>query len=445
MFPITPREVPRRSAADPCSHTPSVPSGTTAPARPLRILMLAPEPFFEPRGHAVQRVSPDQGAGRAGPSRRSRHLSVRRGRRRCRTCASSDRRAAVRRAGCRSARRSTKLVLDVLLAVTALRQAMARALRPRPFARRGRRRSACGSRRRLGIPHLYDMHSSLPQQLTNFRFARAALLRGCSRSWRTASVLGSEVVDHDLPGAAGHVDAHGRRRPRRADRERDGRRRREPPPVPAGGRPRAQWGIEADAPLLLYTGTFEPYQGLDLLLEAVGAAGADASRTRASLIVGGGPEQVEAARARAAAPARTAVFTGQRPRARFPHFVEACDILASPRISGTNTPLKIYSYLRSGRPIVATNLLTHTQVLDRETAVLVDAEAAARSRPRSRGCSTIRRSAPRLAARGAASAPRDALQPRRPTSRARGWRLRARSTAARVRGARASAGSRRSA
>ena len=39
--------------------------------------------------------------------------------------------------------------------------------------------------KRLGIPHLYDMHSSLPQQLTNFRFARSRCCDGRSRSWRT--------------------------------------------------------------------------------------------------------------------------------------------------------------------------------------------------------------------------------------------------------------------
>ena len=40
---------------------------------------------------------------------------------------------------------------------------------------------------------------------------------------------------------------------------------------------------------------------------------------------------------------------------------------------GTNTPLKIYQYLRSGRPIVATRLLTHTQVLDDDVAILTEA------------------------------------------------------------------------
>ena len=48
-------------------------------------------------------------------------------------------------------------------------------------------------------------------------------------------------------------------------------------------------------------------------------------------------------------------------------------MLVSPRSRGTNTPLKIYQYLRSGRPIVATRLLTHTQVLDDDVAILTGA------------------------------------------------------------------------
>jgi len=47
-------------------------------------------------------------------------------------------------------------------------------------------------------------------------------------------------------------------------------------------------------------------------------------------------------------------------------------VLVSPRSRGKNTPLKIYQYLRSGTPIVATNLLTHTQVLDATVAELTD-------------------------------------------------------------------------
>ena len=49
----------------------------------------------------------------------------------------------------------------------------------------------------------------------------------------------------------------------------------------------------------------------------------------------------------------------------------------SPRSRGTNTPLKIYQYLRSGRVIVATRLLTHTQVLAEDNAILTEATPVA--------------------------------------------------------------------
>jgi glycosyltransferase involved in cell wall biosynthesis len=92
------------------------------------------------------------------------------------------------------------------------------------------------------------------------------------------------------------------------------------------------------------------------------------------LVVGGEPAQVEQARASAksAGAGDVMVFTGQQPAREIPAFIAASDLLVSPRIRGTNTPLKIYSYLRSGKPIVATNLLTHTQVLTPDIARLVD-------------------------------------------------------------------------
>jgi glycosyltransferase involved in cell wall biosynthesis len=67
------------------------------------------------------------------------------------------------------------------------------------------------------------------------------------------------------------------------------------------------------------------------------------------------------------------IFAGQRPAEEIPRFLDAADVLVSPRSTGTNTPLKIYQYLRSGRPIVATRLLTHTQVLDDQVAFLTPA------------------------------------------------------------------------
>jgi glycosyltransferase involved in cell wall biosynthesis len=47
-------------------------------------------------------------------------------------------------------------------------------------------------------------------------------------------------------------------------------------------------------------------------------------------------------------------------------------VLVSPRCRGENTPFKIYTYLASGRPLVATRIPTHTQLLDDTLAWLVE-------------------------------------------------------------------------
>jgi glycosyltransferase involved in cell wall biosynthesis len=96
------------------------------------------------------------------------------------------------------------------------------------------------------------------------------------------------------------------------------------------------------------------------------------------VLAGGRPDQVERARARARAAGIDAatVFAGERPAPEIPSYLLASNVLVSPRSRGTNTPLKIYQYLRSGKPIVATRLLTHTQVLSDDTAILTGPTAA---------------------------------------------------------------------
>lgn len=263
-----------------------------------------------------------------------------------------------------------KIVLDVLLTVTALRVAF--------FS--GQRYDAIHSHeeagvlgvwlsRRLGIPHLYDMHSSLPQQLANFRYSKSRVLRWVFDRAEHQMVHGSQVVITICQDLQDTVHAMGV-----GDRavliENVMGGDVEPTEGPGRDALRATWGLSPTQPVVLYTGTFEKYQGLDLLIDASVRLAADVPDV-AVLVVGGSPDQVEETRARAARAGAPLVFVGQRPPHDIPHFVDACDVLVSPRISGTNTPLKIYSYLRSGRPIVATNLRTHTQVLSDASAVLV--------------------------------------------------------------------------
>lgn len=128
-----------------------------------------------------------------------------------------------------------------------------------------------------------------------------------------------------------------------------------------------------DAPVIMYVGNLEPYQGLDLLLD--GLARLDLATTPARLVVvGGATEHIEAYREYTdrLGLADHVTFLGPMPVSELGTLLRSATITASPRTQGRNTPMKIYSYLDSGRPLLATRLATHTQVLDDDIAMLVD-------------------------------------------------------------------------
>jgi glycosyltransferase involved in cell wall biosynthesis len=138
---------------------------------------------------------------------------------------------------------------------------------------------------------------------------------------------------------------------------------------------RASLGLDAATPMVLYTGTFEPYQGLDLLFAAARLVQRERPDVR-FVLAGGKPDQVARAKAQLETSGTDGmIFTGEQPADTIPSYLDAADVLVSPRSTGTNTPLKIYQYLRSGRVIVATRLLTHTQVLSDEVAILTEPTA----------------------------------------------------------------------
>jgi len=335
----------------------------------VRILMLAPEPFFEPRGTPFSEYHRIKALGELGhhvdlvtyPIGRDVELPNLR-------IFRSLRPPFVRKV--RIGPSITKLVLDALMLLTIARRVWSE------------RYDAIHSHEEMGligvwlsrwlrIPHPYDMHSSLPQQLSNFKYSRSALLRNALVWAEDQMVRKSEVVITICQELQDTVTGMGIDRSLLIENVMGGDV--DEPPSRSPIEIRRAWGIAGQAPLALYTGTFEAYQGVDMLIEAA-ALVAKARPDARVLVVGGEPAQVESAKARAqaAGAAGVMIFTGQQPAKEIPGFVQASDLLVSPRIRGTNTPLKIYSYLRSGKPIVATNLLTHTQVLTPAIARLVD-------------------------------------------------------------------------
>ena len=227
----------------------------------------------------------------------------------------------------------------------------------------------------LRIPHLYDMHSSLPQQLTNFAFSRSNLIRHAFLAIERLMITRSRVVIVICPSLEETVRAIAPQARTVLIENAPGSSEEEATTDQAAA-VRRFLGLDASAPMVLYTGTFEAYQGLDLLFDAMAIV--RASRPDACLVLAGGkPDQVARARQRVHAAGMDAatVFAGERPAEEIPAYLLAADVLVSPRSRGTNTPLKIYQYLRSGKPIVATRLLTHTQVLTDDTAVLTGTTA----------------------------------------------------------------------
>jgi glycosyltransferase involved in cell wall biosynthesis len=334
----------------------------------VRILMIAPEPFFEPRGtpfsefhriraltglgHQVDLVTYPFGRDVSMPG-----LRVFR----------SLRPPFMRRVGIGPT--LAKLPLDLLLTLSVLRRAIST------------RYDAIHSHEEGGligvlvaallrVPHLYDMHSSLPQQLTNFAFSQSRAIRRVFLSVERVMIRRSRVVIVICPSLQETV--------RRIDPDArvilienaPGSSEDRATPEQAAA-VRREFRLPAATPVVLYTGTFEAYQGLDLLFEAMAHVQVSVPEARL-LLAGGQPGQVDQARrqARAAGIDAITIFAGERPSAEIPAYLLASDVLVSPRSRGTNTPLKIYQYLRSGRPIVATRLLTHTQVLSDDTAIL---------------------------------------------------------------------------
>lgn len=229
----------------------------------------------------------------------------------------------------------------------------------------------------FGFRLIYDMHSSLPQQLTNFQFTTSKLLIGLFRRLEDAALAAADVVITICPDLAEYAV------PRLPDptrhfliensifddvRLKDGTAG-EPDAGRAVGAPEP---LPAGRPLIVYAGTLEPYQGIEVLLRAF--ARVQAQRPEAFLlVVGGQPEQVARYEALAGelGLAGHCRFTGRVPQALARHYAAQAAVLTSPRIHGTNTPLKIYEQLASGIPLVATRIHSHTQVLDESVCELV--------------------------------------------------------------------------
>ena len=107
---------------------------------------------------------------------------------------------------------------------------------------------------------------------------------------------------------------------------------------------------------IVYTGTYERYQGLPMALECVEIV---AKQYPGVIFIFVGAKNQQAREwteiARGMNLQKHVLFLDVVSPAESMVYLAYAAVLISPRLDGTTTPLKIYSYLHANRPIVATN------------------------------------------------------------------------------------------
>lgn len=222
--------------------------------------------------------------------------------------------------------------------------------------------------RRIGVPVLYDMQSSLPDQLRNHLLFRHPLVQyGLHRCQRWLLERADMVV-----ASSGLAEQVMREVPSVSMREWHFPSSRRAVSLDSVQDLREDLRIPHHARVVLYSGTFEPYQGLSELLAALPAVVRAVGSVVLVLVGGSGPGCAELRRQAAALDLSRWVRVRERqPRDELPRFLALAQVVVSPRAYGGNAPLKVFDYLAAGKPIVASNPSCHRALLAEDRALLV--------------------------------------------------------------------------
>ena len=217
----------------------------------------------------------------------------------------------------------------------------------------------------FGIPYVYDMDSSLSQQLIE-KYPLCSFISPFLELFEKIAVRNAEAVVPVCDFLAVVVEKYN---PRKVTVLRD-------VSLLNGEENSAQLDLKKELGIgglvVMYVGNLETYQGIDLLLESFALVLKKTDKADL-VIIGGNPSDIKKYKEKSLflGIEKRVHFIGPKPLYILGKYLSQADILVSPRIKGGNTPMKIYSYLHSGKAILATKLLTHTQVLDEGVALLV--------------------------------------------------------------------------
>lgn len=141
---------------------------------------------------------------------------------------------------------------------------------------------------------------------------------------------------------------------------------------------RQRLGLSLDKKIVLYTGSFYLYgwKGVDVILETANLF----DDKTVFVLVGGNDNDIQ--RIKKENFLRNIQLVGFRPHAEIPFYQKAADILLLPNKSGDRlseectSPLKLFEYMASGQPIVASGLPSIREILNENNAILVPPNSA---------------------------------------------------------------------
>lgn len=146
------------------------------------------------------------------------------------------------------------------------------------------------------------------------------------------------------------------------------------------GEARASLGLPQDRKIILYVGHLFPVKGVDVLF----AAHVGLRPKEIIYFVGGTDEDIERFRRkwRNEGSPSNVIITGRKAHQEIPLWLRAADILSIPNTAKENagsmesSPSKLIEYMASGRPIVASDVLGITDVMDDTMGYLVLPDSA---------------------------------------------------------------------
>lgn len=214
------------------------------------------------------------------------------------------------------------------------------------------------------IPYVYDLDSSIAQQLVE----KKPFLHKLSRffNWMESQAIRNSLAN--LPVCNALAELCRKNYSRKTVTLHDISQLKNPYASSTGHLKRE---LDIHGLILLYCGNLESYQGIDLLLDSFQLACEKTSKVDL-VIIGGIEEDIKYYKEKASSLGidKRTHFLGQKPFDQLDKFLAEADILVAPRIKGINTPMKVFPYLHSGKPVLLTDLFTHAQILSNNEAYL---------------------------------------------------------------------------